>query len=471
MSTKDLLDKIVEEVKGENDQKDTSTSSAAKTSAQAKIDEPQNSDSMEELLKSSNSDFPKLNEVIEGTVIDITSNVVLLDIGPIGTGMVIGREAKSGLDEDEKIKIGSKVSASIIDLDNDEGYIELSIREASCERAWEDLFAKKDDKETVTTKILDANRGGLMIEVNGISGFLPVSQLSSENYPRVEDGDKSKILEILKSLVGREFGVRILDIDREDEKLIVSEKAAHSEKERQVISNLSVGDVIEGYVSGVVDFGAFIKFSPNDSVSENGGLEGLVHISELAWQLIDNPREIIKVNDKVKAKIIGIDDTRISLSIKALTKDPWHQVEEKYQIGKTYKGKVDKINHFGAFVYLDENIHGLAHISEFQESFPGKKINDKIEVGQEYDWKVISIESKAHRMGLMLIDEEMAKKEMAEKSKKKNNEEAKAEEKIKNKNEKDVKKNEKVIKDKKATEDESKKTEKKKGEEKSASKK
>ncbi|MCK4635284.1 MAG: 30S ribosomal protein S1 [Candidatus Moranbacteria bacterium] len=407
-ATRDLLDKIVSQVKGEDEKKASSKKVVKK---EVSLDE---NASMEELMQVNvnDSDFPKVGDIIESTVIDISSSVTLLDIGLIGTGMVIGREAKSGLAEDDKIKIGSKVTATVTDLDNDEGYIELSIREASYGRAWDDLDGKKESKETVPTKILDANRGGLMIEINGITGFLPVSQLSSENYPRVEDGDKNKILEILKALIGKELGVRILDIDQEDEKLIVSEKAAHSEKERQVIADLSIGDEIEGYVSGVVDFGAFIKFAPKGS-DESKNLEGLVHISELAWQLIDNPREIIKVNDKVKAKIIGIDDTRISLSIKALTKDPWSQIEKKYEIDEIYKGKVDKINHFGAFVYLDSDIHGLAHISEFQESFPGKKLEDKMTAGEEYMWKVISIESKAHRMGLVLVDEK------AEKTKKK----------------------------------------------------
>lgn len=407
---KDLLDKIVSEVKGEDEKKKSSEEKKAETS---EVSISANA-SMEDLMQVvQDSDFPKVGDVIEGTVIDISSNVTLLDIGPIGTGMVVGRETKSGLAEDDKIKIGSKVSAMVIDLDNEENYIELSIREASYGRAWDDLEIKKENKETVPTKILDANRGGLMIEINGITGFLPVSQLSSENYPRVEDGDKNKILEILKALVGKELGVRVLDANQEEEKLIVSEKAAQSEKERQVIADLSVGDTIEGYVSGVVDFGAFVKFSPKGA-DESKNLEGLVHISELAWQLIDNPREIIKVNDKVKAKIIGIDDTRISLSIKALTKDPWSIIEEKYKVGETYKGKVDKINHFGAFVYLDRDIHGLAHISEFQESFPGKKIEDKIEAGKEYVWKVISIEPKEHRMGLVLVDKD-AKKTKVEK--------------------------------------------------------
>lgn len=400
---KNLLDEIVDKVKGE-DKIEEKTSKKAEKEINTEIT---TKNSMEDLLAASNIEFLKVGDVIEGIVIDITSNVTLVDIGPVGTGMVIGREAKSGLSEDEKIKIGSKVNASVVSLDTDEGYIELSIREASYERAWNDLQIKKENKETISTKILDANRGGLMVEVNGIVGFLPVSQLSSENYPRVEDGDKTKILEILKNLVGKELGVRILDVNQEEEKLIVSEKAAYSEKERRVISDLAVGDVVEGYISGVVDFGAFVKFSPKsiDESKESKSLEGLVHISELAWQLIDNPREIVKVNDKVKAKIIGIDDTRISLSMKALITDPWNEIETKYKVGEIYKGKVDKINHFGAFVYLDSDIHGLAHISEFQEKFPNKKINEKIEGGKEYMWKVISIEPKEHRMGLVLVDE------------------------------------------------------------------
>jgi small subunit ribosomal protein S1 len=173
-----------------------------------------------------------------------------------------------------------------------------------------------------------------MVEVNGIVGFLPVSQLASEHYPRVEDGDKNKILDLLKKLIGQEIQVRILDADRESEKLIVSEKAAQSEKERELINLLKVGDVVSGEVSGVVDFGAFVKFTPpirEDGKKPAEKLEGLVHISELAWQLIDDPREMIKTGDHVEAKIIGIEETRISLSMKALKKDPWDEVLEKYK--------------------------------------------------------------------------------------------------------------------------------------------
>jgi len=383
---------------------------------------------MEQLLNSAEIRFPKVNDVVEGTVIEVSSNAIYLDIEPFGTGIVLGREIKDGMGS-SKLKEGSRVSATIIDLENEDGYIELSVREASYEKAWEDIESKRDTQEKITTKVLSANKGGLLVEVNGISGFLPVSQLSSKNYPRVDDGDKNKILTLLKKLVNQELEVRILDADRESEKLIVSEKAAQSEKDRETISNLKVGDVVDGEISGVVDFGAFVKFlRPNPdktTLTEEDKLEGLVHISELAWQLIENPRDIAKVGDKVQAKIIGIDNDKISLSMRALQKDPWSIVEEKYKIGDIVKGTVNRINPFGAFVYLDRDIHGLAHISEMSEMFPGKNIDEIIKTGQEYDWKILSIEPKEHRMGLAL-DTKKGKKDKPDASK----EEVKSEEKV-----------------------------------------
>lgn len=415
-----ILDKLAEEVDKIKEQApvpevDKKKAKKAKKEI-TKIDEEEDSSPMGKLLAANPMKVLQVGDVVEGTVIDVSSNSLLLDLGAFGTGIVMGKEIKDGMAMGGKLKEGEKVSATLVDLENDEGLIELSIREASYEKSWDDLESKRDIQETVKTKVLDANKGGLMVELNGITGFLPVSQLSSEHYPRVEDGDKSKILSLLKKLVGQEINVRVISSDREAEKLIVSEKAAVSETEKQSISELKLEDVVEGEISGVVDFGAFIKFLPpskKDSADEKDKLEGLIHISELAWQLIDDPRKVIKSGDVVKAKIIGIDDTRISLSIKALNKDPWSEIEKKYKVGDIVKGTVDKINPFGAFVYLDEDIHGLAHISEFQEAFPGKKIEEILKEGKEYNWKILSIESKSHRMGLILIkgDKKTAKKE------------------------------------------------------------
>lgn len=380
-------------------------------------EEVTNPSAMDELFTKHMVEIPEVGEVVQGTVIHVSSSYALIDLGSIGTGIVLGKEMRDGLGPEGKLKVGTTITATLIDYENEDGYIELSIREASYEKSWDDIEHKLTNREVVTTKVVEANKGGLMIEVNGIAGFLPVSQLSSEHYPRVEDGDKNKILDLLKKLIGQEVHVRILDAQREDEKLIVSEKAAQSEKERELINLLRVGEVVSGEVSGVVDFGAFVKFTPATKEGEKKSsekLEGLVHISELAWQLIDDPREVIKTGDHVEAKIIGIEDTRISLSMKALKEDPWNVVLEKYKVGDIVPGKVDKINHFGAFVYLNKDIHGLAHVSEFSDVYPGKKIEEVFKEGETYSWQILSIEPKSHRMGLLPVKEGAKKKEAKE---------------------------------------------------------
>jgi small subunit ribosomal protein S1 len=434
----DILDKLAEEIDKISDNKSAATDEATEVSteeikaekkAKTKPVAIAEASSMEDLMTNDEIVFPKVGDVVEGRIIEITSSAIYLDITPFGTGIVLGREMKDGMSTG-KLAVDEKVTATITDLESEEGFIELSIREASHEKAWEDLGRKMSSQEKVKTRVINANKGGLLIEVNGISGFLPVSQLSSKNYPRVEDGDKNKILGMLKKLINQELEVRVLDADKETEKLIVSEKAAQKEKDRAVISNLKVGDVVAGEVSGVVDFGAFIKFLPPDKkaeeVREEEKLEGLVHISELAWQLIENPRDIIKVGNKVKAQIIGIEEDKISLSIRALEKDPWSMIE--YKVDDVVKGKVHKINHFGAFVYLNKDIHGLAHISEMTETYPGKNIEELIKVGEEYDWRILSIEPKDHRMGLLLEDKKLKKAgEKKEKKAEKPEKEAKEE--------------------------------------------
>lgn len=426
----DILDKLVSEI-DKIDEAEEKTPASTKTDGETSVAENISSP-MAILMQDEVAKFPQVGDVVEGIVIEVGTNAIYLNIDPFGTGVVIGREIKDGLGSG-KLKSGYKVSATIIDMENEDGYIELSIREASYEKAWEDLESKRDTQEKVITKVLSANKGGLLVEVNGVSGFLPVSQLSGKNYPRVEDGDKNKILNLLKKLVGMELEVRILDANKEAEKLIVSEKAAQKEKDRQIISGLQIGDTIEGEISGVVDFGAFVKFfSPNATSAastEEDKMEGLVHISELAWQLIENPRDIVKVGQKVKAQIIGIDNDKVSLSMRSLEKDPWSEL--KYKVGDVVKGVVNKINHFGAFVYLDKDIHGLAHISEMTEAHPGKNIDDLIKVGEKYDWEILSLEQKEHRMGLGLIINKKSSKKKESDTQEKPEKPAKKETKIK----------------------------------------
>lgn len=363
---------------------------------------------MENLLK--DYSFPVLQpeDKIEGTVVAVDNNAVYVDLGNFGSGIIYGKEIKDGMgDSRRKLEIGSKIVATVVDLENEDGYVELSIREALKEAAWNDLLEKKVSREIITVKILEANKGGMLVMINNVSGFMPVSQLTAEHYPRVEDGDKNKIFEILKSFIGAEMQVCVLDAIKEEEKLIVSEKEAYKDKEKKSISEFKKGDVIHGEVSGVVDFGAFIKFLPpskKDSKDERDQLEGLVHISQLDWKLIDNPRDLVKVGDKVSAKIIAIDETRISLSMRELKVDPWSVISQNFKTGDVVEGTVNKINHFGAFVYLNRDIHGLAHISDFIHKFPGKSVDEIIRKGETYAWQIMSLEPRQHRMGLRLVD-------------------------------------------------------------------
>ncbi len=335
----------------------------------------------------------KDGEVINGRILSVGKNEVYVDVEGIGIGVVRGRE----LYDDETVlsglKVGDEVYASVIEVENKEGNVELSFRKAGQERVWQSLKEKLESKEAVATKILDANKGGLMVKINSVLGFLPVSQLAPSHYPRVEDGDKNKILSVLRGYVGQDFNVRIITVEQEGEKLIVSERAVIEDELIKKIGTLTVGQVVDGEVTGVVDFGAFVKFGDE--------LEGLVHISELAWQRIEDPKDIVKVGQKVKAQIIAIDNDRISLSLKRLQKDPWEDAVKKYSIGQVVRGKVVKLAPFGAFVELDADIHGLAHVGELSE----KPVADAAEVlkeGQECEFKIISIEPAEHRLGLSL---------------------------------------------------------------------
>lgn len=349
---------------------------------------------------------PKVGDLVEGTVISLSKNEIYLDLAGITTGIIRGREIYDESTEFSNLKVGDVAQATVVGLDNENGYMELSLREAGHKKAWDNLEKLYKEGKIVDSKVIDANKGGLMIKIGNVIGFLPVSQLTIEHYPRIEGGDKNKILTHLKSFTNQLLKTKIIDVNEKDEKLIVSEKAAWDDKQRKVVSQFKVGDKVKGKVTGVVNFGAFVEFGD--------GLEGLVHISELAWQRIDDPRDIIKVGDIVEAEIIEIEETKISLSIKKLQKDPWTTVQEKYKINDKVRGKVLKVNPFGAFVELDHDIHGLVHISELSD----KKINSPdaaIKVGENYEFTILSIEPENHRLGLSLKGPKKAKEEKEEK--------------------------------------------------------
>lgn len=360
--------------------------------------------------------LPKLGDLVEGKVISIAHNEILLDIGGYVTGVIRGPELFDESSEYSNLKVSDTAQATVLELENENAQLELSFRFAGHQKAWEELERLKGGGEIITAHVLEANKGGLIVRINKISGFLPVSQLTPEHYPRVEGGDRNKILEHLTQFLNTDFRVKVIDVVENEEKLIVSERAAWEEKQKDIIASYKVGDKIKGRVTGVVDFGAFVEFGQ--------GLEGLVHISELAWQRIENPRDIIRVGQEVEAVIISIDGSKISLSMKKLIEDPWTRVADKYKAGQLVKGLVLKVNPFGAFVELDRDIHGLAHISELSEKLISHP-EDIVTVGKEYTFKILSIEPRNHRLGLSLkaakkkavpVDTDTAKKDPEKKT-------------------------------------------------------
>ncbi|MFA6306669.1 MAG: S1 RNA-binding domain-containing protein [Patescibacteria group bacterium] len=353
-------------------------------------------DDFQKLLDAENAKIPQVGEIIKGTVLSASKAEVKLDIDGIATGVVRGRELYFEAEEYANLKPGDEVEATIVEEENENGDLELSFRSAGQQKAWSALFDAYENRTILKFRVQDANKGGLLVSYGQIQGFLPVSQLAPENYPRVNGGDKGRILDKLKSFVGTDFEVKVMTLDEKDEKLIVSEKEAWQEKQKDIISKYKVGSVVEGAITALTDFGVFVSFGEN--------LEGLIHISELAWQRIDDPSDLFKVGDKVKAEIISIEGSKIFLSAKKLLTDPWHDVEKKYKVGQVVSGTILKVNPFGLFVELDPDIHGLAHISQIGLA-AGQKISEAFHSGEKRDFTIVSIEPKDHRLGLSVSAE------------------------------------------------------------------
>ncbi len=376
--------------------------------------------------------FPKVGDVVKGKVLSVDKGEVRIDVEGVTTAIVRGAEMFAESQEYANLKPGDEVEGTVIDLENENGEMELSFKVAGMQRVWDNLRKWMKDGLTIKAKVLAANKGGVMMQVGAIAGFMPVSQLNPDHYPRVMGGDKNRILEKLQELIGQELEVKVIDADENEEKLIVSEKSVWDDAQKAVLEAYKVGDTVDGEVSALTSFGAFIKFGQ--------GLEGLIHISEIAWQRIDHPKDLLKVGDKVSAQIIQLDHSKIYLSMKRLVEDPWKLVKDKYKIGDTVKGKILKIEPFGLMIGLDKDIHGLAHVSELSDE-PIANIQSKFQIGTEMDFTVVSLEPTEHRLGLRVAGvkgkakkedkadkEEKSEKKVKKTKKEKEEKEEKAEE-------------------------------------------
>lgn len=356
---------------------------------------------MQQLLEKNEDLKPvKVGEIVEGSVIGKGRSSIFLDLGPVGTGTIYGKEFLDSKRQLKDLDKGDKVCGKVVDVETDDGFIELSVREAFREMTFEDLQERKDEGELIKVTIQGANKGGLMTKLMGVDAFLPVSQLTNKHYPKVEGGDRRQILRKLQEFIGEEFTVKILNLFPEKNQIILSERAKDIDRMKKMLKKYEVGDTVKGEITGVTDFGAFIKF-PVSAEKEQEQLEGLIHISELDWKIVKNPSSIVNTGDEVEAQIIDISKGKISLSVKALKKDPWKGAEKRYSKGSTISGKVTKINSFGAFVEIEEGIRALCHISEFDKK---AEMDNKIEPGKEYKFEVLSTDEKEHRMSLKLIE-------------------------------------------------------------------
>lgn len=344
--------------------------------------------SMDELLASEEVKQLKTGDVIDGVVTSVHKHEVWVDLGANGVGVVMRREIGHG----QNLEVGQEVVTSVVDPEMDEGHALLSMRRAAKDRGWDQLQQVFENGEIIEITPYDANRGGLLIELEGIRGFLPVSQLAAGHYPRVSGADKDEILQKLNQLVSKVLRVRILDISRKENKLIFSEKEAVKDDMQDRFAKLNVGDEVEGVITGVIDFGAFVNVD---------GIEGLIHISEISWERVEDPRKYVKNGDVVKAKIIAIDKDRLSLSLKQMQEDPWLNEVKVFNKGDIVEGKVTRITPFGAFVQLSPSVEALVHVSEMSDD-DGVDPEKIFQLNEKKNFKVLDIDTEGRKIALSL---------------------------------------------------------------------
>jgi small subunit ribosomal protein S1 len=345
---------------------------------------------MDELLAQSDIQQLKTGDVVEGVITSVRKNEVWIDLGANGVGVVLRREIGHG----QQLEEGEKVVTSVVDPELDEGHALLSMRRAAKDRGWDELQRVFDAQEIIDITPYDANRGGLLVELEGIRGFLPVSQLAAGHYPRVSGADKDEILQKLNALTNKTLRVRILDISRKDNKLIFSEKEAVKDDMAQRFNELKVGDVVQGVVTGVIDFGAFVNVD---------GIEGLIHISEISWERVEDPRNYVKNGQTIDAKIIAIDKDRLSLSLKQMQEDPWLNEVKAFKKGDVVEGKVTRITPFGAFVQLSPSVEALVHVSEMSDD-EGADPEKIFQLNEKKKFKVLDIDTEGRKIALSLKD-------------------------------------------------------------------
>lgn len=342
-------------------------------------------------------------QIVKGEILRIGKAEMLVDVGGRTEAVITGRELKLDGEKLDK-KVGDSILVYIVKPENDKGQIEASIRRTGTARKWHDLVEAKENQDAVTVKVIEANTGGVIVEIKGgLRGFVPSSQLNNSRiYPTGGYESKQEATKQLQGklaeLIGEELDVMVMEIDREKNRVILSEKYVNSEadmqKRTETLEKIDEGSELEGEVTGIAPFGLFVTAQ---------GLEGLVHLSEISWDKVGNPADFYQVGDKVKVQVIGIEDggKRIAYSIKRLLPDPWDEIVKKYKIGQVIEGEITKVVDYGAFVRIDEGLNGLIHISEMSNKLV-KDPSEIVKEGETREVKIISMSREERHLGLSI---------------------------------------------------------------------
>jgi small subunit ribosomal protein S1 len=358
--------------------------------------ESEGSQMMEQLLKESKHDFKTLRhgDIIEGTVMCIDREEVLVDIGSKSEGIVPSREMQSLSAEDvSAMKIGDGVLVFVVQPEDQEGHTILSLDRARAEKSWRVLQKQFEAGEVIETEVANYNKGGLLVNLGGVRGFVPASQVVG-----ISTGNEATKQSDMARMVGSNLSLKVIEINRHRNRLILSERQALQEQreaqKEKLIAELQVGQVREGSVTSVCDFGAFVDI---------GGADGLIHLSELSWRRVNHPSEVLKVGEKVEVFVLDIDNDakKIALSLKRTKPEPWTTLAERYKVGQEVTGTITQLTSFGAFARIEDGIEGLIHVSELAEGHVAHPRN-VVKEGDVLTLQIIRIDSARRRIGLSL---------------------------------------------------------------------
>ena len=340
----------------------------------------------------------KEGQKVKGTVLKEIENGVLVNCeNGAFTWVILSKEAKELKRSQFNLDPSTELELEIINpsVRHEDGYYIVSVTRLLQYDVWKSVIAKFEKDEIITVVPTEANLWGLLIDMHGIKGFIPLSQLAPIHYPRVEDGDQDAIFDKLLGLIGQEIKVRVINIDEEDRRIILSEREALKEEREKVLSELEVGKVFDWVVSGVSSYGLFVTIG--------GTVEGLVHISEITYGHVNDIDKLGKIGDKMKVKVIGLENGKISLSSKQLKGDPWAELPKKYQVGDIIEGEIVRYVPYWVFVRVYEDINGLVHLSELSQKTVNNP-NEIVKLGQKVKAKLILIDPKNRKIWLSMKD-------------------------------------------------------------------